>query len=490
MITQANALMFKDRWRSSERWGYTFALLLAMAAIRAFLLPERWAFPFLPFAVCVPVVFFFFGRWPGVLYLVASGAVGLLLDPDTATHPFSAAQGFLYYAAQAAIIGWLMDVLQSTTLAFRESKSLQVEIIENQLDWVSRVDAAGRFTFINPAAASAYGLSVPRDLGSDWRKIVFAEDFPAVMAQLQAVSPTQPTIDVECRIRPVSGIVRWGHFTCSGYFSAEGQLTAFQSVGRDITDRKWAESQLEDLNRTLEKRVADRTKALQRKTQELESFTYSLSHDLRAPLRAINASASIMLEEQEDMPAAEAREWLTKIRSSSEQAARLMDALLSLSALGRHAGESIPFSNTALVQAVLNDLLPQDSPRRTQLVIGALPDAVGEPTLVRQVWQNLLSNALKFTARESAPRIEVGFDTATQAYFVRDNGVGFNMGHAKKLFQPFERVHGQQQFPGTGIGLTIVERVIRLHGGRVWYAASPGGGALFQFTLPEPRSRS
>lgn len=484
MKAQHPALMFKDRWSHTECWLHTLAILAGMAAIRAWLLPDNWAFPFLPFAIAVPAIFFLYGRWPGAFYLLASGAVGLIQNPDAATRPLLAAQGFIFYAIQAGIIGWLMDLLQSTALAFRESERIQKDIMENQLDWVSRVDAAGRFTFINPAAARAYGLSETRDLGSDWRPIVFRDDFPAVRAKLESLSPTHPVVELECRIRPVEGIVRWGHFKARGIFDSDGQMTAFQSVGRDITDKKRAEAQLEELTRTLERRVEVRTEALQRKSEELEAFTYSLSHDLRAPLRTINAAASILLEEQQDMPPEEAKSWLVRIRDSSEQSARLMDALLALSAVERNAGESVPFSNRDLVRSTLDGLLPADSPRRKQVVVGELPDAIGEPNLVRQVWENLLANALKFTAREESPRIEVGFDAIDQAYFVRDNGVGFDMDHAKKLFQPFERVHENRQFPGMGIGLSIAERVIRRHGGRIWCKASPGNGALFRFTLP------
>ena len=243
------------------------------------------------------------------------------------------------------------------------------------------------------------------------------------------------------------------------------------------------QAKIQLLNDGLEQHVAERTTELLHMTEELEAFTYSLSHDLRAPIRSINATAAMMLEEQDAASKEALQEGLTKIQLSSRRMAQLMDALLSMSTTARQPVPAQSFSHEMLVKTALDSLLPDNSPRRSEIQIEALPRGVGQPQLVLQVWENLLSNALKFTGRTGAPRIVVGYEPEAKACFVHDNGSGLDMRYAERIFKPFERAHDGAQFPGTGVGLAIVDKIVRRHGGRIWCESSPRDGTTFRFTL-------
>jgi len=253
------------------------------------------------------------------------------------------------------------------------------------------------------------------------------------------------------------------------------------SFGLDITARKNDEVALRDVNRELERRVGERTVALEGAIRELESFSYSVSHDLRAPLRAIGGFARMVIEDEGGRLSDEGRRKLEVVEANARRMGMLVDGLLQLARVNRSALRRAPLDMGALAGAVAAELGPLQP--RAQVVIAALPGAAGDPVLVRQALANLIDNALKYSARAASPRVDVGWDGAAGAWFVRDNGVGFDMSHAKKLFNPFERLHGDQGFEGTGIGLAIVRRVAERHGGRAWADAAPGAGAAFYFTL-------
>ncbi len=252
------------------------------------------------------------------------------------------------------------------------------------------------------------------------------------------------------------------------------------SFGLDITARKNDEAALRDVNRELERRVGERTAALEGAIRELEAFSYSVSHDLRAPLRAIGGFARMVIEDEGERLSAEGRRKLQVVEANARRMGMLVDDLLQLARVNRSALQREPLDMAALAAALAAELGPQHP--RARIEVGALPAATGDAVLVRQALANLLENALKYSARAAAPRVELGWDGAAGAWFVRDNGIGFDMAHAKKLFNAFERLHGEE-FEGTGIGLAIVRRVAERHGGRVWAEAAPGKGAAFYFTL-------
>ncbi|MGQ0510826.1 MAG: PAS domain-containing sensor histidine kinase [Betaproteobacteria bacterium] len=252
------------------------------------------------------------------------------------------------------------------------------------------------------------------------------------------------------------------------------------SFGLDITKRKNDEVALRDINRELERRVGLRTAQLEEAIREMEAFSYSVSHDLRAPLRAIGGFARMVIEDESGRLSEDGRRKLEVVEANARRMGMLVDDLLQLARVNRSELRREPLDMGALAASVAAELGPLQP--RARLEVATLPGANGDPVLVRQALANLVDNALKYSARAAAPRVEVGWDGAEGAWFVRDNGIGFDMAHAKKLFDTFERLHGEA-FEGTGIGLAIVRRVAERHGGRVWAEAAPGQGAAFYFTL-------
>jgi len=242
--------------------------------------------------------------------------------------------------------------------------------------------------------------------------------------------------------------------------------------------RAQAVAALRKLNQELELRVAERTAQLEATNRELESFSYSVSHDLRAPLRAINGYAAILVEDHGAVLPPDAHRLLETIRGRGAHMGVLIDDLLEFSRLGRRQVRRHDVDMTALVTAIAQELAATGPAR---IDIAPLPVAIGDGALLRQVWTNLVENALKYARGRATPIVEIGF--AAGAYTIRDNGVGFDMRYANKLFGVFQRLHREDEFEGTGVGLAIVRRIVESHGGRVWAEAAIGLGATFHFTL-------
>jgi len=256
---------------------------------------------------------------------------------------------------------------------------------------------------------------------------------------------------------------------------------------RNITDRKMAEEEIRKLNEELEQRVIERTAQLETANKELESFSYSVSHDLRAPLRSIDGFSRIVLEEYADKVDDEGKRLLNIVRGSTKKMGALIDDLLALSRIGRKDIEFSKVDMNKLIGAVYEEIRTNMSESQFQFDIGQLPSAYGDPIMIQQVFLNLLTNAIKFTGNKDAAVIEVGGHSGENenVYYVRDNGVGFDMQYADKMFGPFQRLHTDKEFSGTGIGLAIVQRIIQRHGGRIWAEGKVNEGATFYFTLPK-----
>jgi len=254
----------------------------------------------------------------------------------------------------------------------------------------------------------------------------------------------------------------------------------------EMAERRNAEQELLRLNESLEARVAERTAELRVTNKELEAFTFSVSHDLRAPLTTIAGFAKLLLQETSSaLDVAEQRSFLQYIDASTQRALSIIDALLRLSQLSRHMLERQQVELNALVFEVVHNLRLQQPDRQVAVEVAALPDCMGDAELLKQVFVNLLSNAFKFTRLQPNAKVTVGWrrQDDTNVYFVADNGVGFNPAHSEKLFAAFQRDHSDAQFEGTGIGLSIVQRVVQRHGGRVWAESMPNQGATFYFSL-------
>jgi PAS domain S-box-containing protein len=276
------------------------------------------------------------------------------------------------------------------------------------------------------------------------------------------------------------------HFSATNLQGEDGSLTAVLALVTDITERKAHERERRRLHDELEQRVVERTRALQTANRELEAFSYSVSHDLRAPLRAINGFSHALDEEYGHLLDDNGKNYLSRVRAGSERMGELIDHLIELSQLSRREMEIVPVDLSRIAGEVAAELQDGESSRQVEWIIAAELHAQGDAILLRVVLMNLLSNAWKYTARRSGARIELGLDGThgRQAFFVQDNGAGFDMAHVGKLFGAFQRLHSPADYPGNGIGLATVARIIHRHGGEVWAEGRAGEGATFHFTLP------
>jgi signal transduction histidine kinase len=267
---------------------------------------------------------------------------------------------------------------------------------------------------------------------------------------------------------------------------ALGLFRSVREARREAADRRLAEAEVRRLNEELERRVEARTAELAEANEELEAFSYSVSHDLRAPLRVVGGYVGILDQDYATGWEPQARHLLERIRTWNSHMNVLIEQLLAFSRLGRRDLVREPVDMEAMVRRVIDALTEAEPDRQVEWVVGRLPPAWADPVLMEQVLQNVVGNAFKYTGKQSRARIEVGFSDGRSdaGYFVRDNGVGFDMSQANRLFGVFERLHRDDAFEGTGIGLATVHRILKKHGGTVEAFSEPGNGATFRFRVP------
>ncbi|MCC6510320.1 MAG: PAS domain S-box protein [Pirellulaceae bacterium] len=297
-------------------------------------------------------------------------------------------------------------------------------------------------------------------------------------------------LDADFRIIRADGEVRWlkgkGAFidqTFGGTSRKPGRSIRFLGVNYDITDQKVAEERIRELNAGLEERVSKRTLQLEQANQSLESFSYSVSHDLRAPLRALNGFAKILMQDFEAHLPPTAKDCLDEISQNAKRMGQLIDDLLDFS---RQSRQSLYKSAFCMAQLVAQCVEESMHDGHEVVRVQQLHDSVGDPALMKQVWLNLIGNAIKYSKQSQPPTIEIGSEKTDHdvVYRIKDNGVGFDMQYAGKLFGVFQRLHRQEDYEGTGVGLAITKQIIHRHGGRIWAEARAGHGATFYFALP------
>ena len=377
--------------------------------------------------------------------------------------------------------------------ALRESEALKGAIVASALDAVITMDQEGRVVEFNPAAEAMFGRKSDEVAGQELADLVVPERLRAAHVsglarfretgegpvlghrlELAALRRDGAEFPVELSIARVG----------------QGEPALFTGFVRDITDRKRSESELSRLNAELEARVAERTHALELANTELESFSYSVSHDLRSPLRSIDGFSKALLEDHFHVLDTEGKEYLHRIRAASQRMGTLIDDMLQLARVTRGELRNDEIDLSDMAGSIMGELRDAHPTRRVETDVVEGARAWGDPALVRQALQNLLENAWKFTGGREVAHVEFGRATVggEDAFFVRDDGAGFDMAYSGKLFGVFQRLHSNAEFPGTGVGLATVQRIVRRHGGRAWAESSPGKGATFYFTLPRRRA--
>jgi PAS domain S-box-containing protein len=368
--------------------------------------------------------------------------------------------------------------------ALYENRELLNSIISGTPDAIYVKDTGGKYLLMNSATLEIMGRNASEVLARDDSEIFPEQDVQGIMRGDRSVMAAQAVDIFEDTFVDARGRSRIYLSTKGPLFDKHGNLSGIFGISRDVSEQKQAEKEFRDLNDELDKRVAERTAQLEAAIKEQESFSYSVSHDLRSPLRHINSYASILVEELGDGISAEARDNLDRICRASKKMGKLIDDLLELARTSRIplTEEAIDLSRLATISSLL--LQQTDKARRVEFNIAEGLQVLGDKTLLKIVVENLLNNAWKYTLQEKVALIEVGAEImeGEVVFFVSDNGTGFDMEYKDKLFGAFQRLHGSE-FEGNGIGLATVKRAIERHGGTIWAEGEVGSGATFYFTL-------
>ncbi len=360
--------------------------------------------------------------------------------------------------------------------SFKEINDLKAALDEHAI--VAITDPQGKITYVNDKFCAISKYSRSELIGQDHRVINSAHHPKEFIQGLWSTIGRGKVWKGEIKNRAKDGSFYWVDTTIVPFLNDDGKPRQYVAIRADITERKKAEEKVLQLNAQLEQRVAERT-------AELEAFSYSISHDLRAPLRAMGGFARMLQEDFGAELPPEASRLLERIHVNAMKMGLLIDGLLAFSRLSRQPLNKSKISPGAVVNRVLEELQSETEGRNVKITVGNLPACQADATLLHQVFMNLISNALKYSRRRDPAIIEIGSgeENGHCVYSIKDNGAGFEMKYAHNLFGVFQRLHRAEQFEGTGVGLAIVRRIIHRHGGRIWAVAEPEKGATFHFTL-------
>lgn len=376
------------------------------------------------------------------------------------------------------MIGCHIDIsgLKQTEVALQESEARFRDLINStpMLLWMSGIDKL--CYHFNQRWLNFRGRTIEQEMGNGWTEGVHPDDFQPCLDIYTKAFDQRRSFEMEYRLQRFDGVYRWILDVGVPRYSTGGQFLGYIGSCIDISDRKRAEAQAKQYMAELET-----------SNRELESFAYSVSHDLRAPLRAIDGFSQALLEDYTDTFDQEGTEYFSRIRKNVHQMGTLIDNLLSLSRVSRSEMYHTHVNLSALIQELMAELQASEPERQVEFIVAPEICVWADKTLMRIVMSNLLHNAWKFTSHHASARIEFGMlssDSHRQAvYFIRDDGAGFNMAYDKMLFSAFQRLHTHHEFPGTGIGLATVQRIIHRHQGKIWAEAEVGQGATFFFTI-------
>ncbi len=360
-------------------------------------------------------------------------------------------------------------------------------LVQSANSIIIRFDTTGIITFFNEYALKFFGFEKDDIIGRNVIGTIVpeygsnGEDLGFKILDL-AVHPERYELTENENTRKDGSRV-WISWTNRPLYDDQGSLFEILSIGNDITRLKEVEREIQQLNNELEKRVVDRTWQLTEVNKNLESFTYTVSHDLRAPLRAISGYSSILLQDLKDIPEKD-RKYLELLRQNAHDMGKLIDDLLNLSRLRMGSIEKETVSPALLVKEILTEIRTDSSSVNVKFRVGDLPPCQADRGLLKQVYGNLITNAIKFSKKREHPVVEIGSLTedGRLIFFVRDNGIGFDMRYAEKIFGVFERLQNTEEYEGTGIGLAIVKRIIEIHGGHIWVESGVDKGTTFFFT--------
>jgi len=361
-------------------------------------------------------------------------------------------------------------------------------IADNTDDWVYWITPEGKLRYISPSCERVTGYTPSEFVVSPKLidEIVYTEDRVIHTQHAELIKNKLSAESLEFRIITKTGEICWISHSCGPIYTQEGIFAGRKATNRNITQRKKAEEDIKILNSELEHRVIQRTEQFVAANKELEAFSYSVSHDLRAPLRHISGFIGLFLENKSSELTKEELGYLNVVVQSSEEMGKLIDALLSFSKLNRSELHKERIDTPQIIKSVLQLFEPEIQSRSIEIKVDVLPQSLADQQLLNQVWINLVSNAIKYTGKKENAIIEIGSFGADKetVFFIKDNGAGFNMKYVEKLFTVFQRLHKSRDFEGIGIGLANIQRIVTRHGGRCWAEGEINKGATFYFSLP------